>query len=151
MLVIWAGTPRSPKLAKSDLMKVPARVVAPIECQQSNKKKEKGTTYPKSLKGCSDDEGKGRPWRDEASLYQRRVRESTATRGLGSRRRTILHARHREIIIRHYLAWGSVGNKAESSRRTGVGLCTRVRTALQETTYNSKDPHSRKPVSKELV
>jgi hypothetical protein len=59
MLVIWAGTPRSPKPAESDLMKVPAQVVAPIECQHSNKKKEKGTTYLKSLKGCSDDEGKG--------------------------------------------------------------------------------------------
>jgi hypothetical protein len=29
MLVIWAGTPRSSKLAESDLVKVPARVVAP--------------------------------------------------------------------------------------------------------------------------
>jgi hypothetical protein len=103
-------------------------------------------TYLEGLKGCGDDGGKRRPRQDEASLYQRRVRKPTATRGLGTRRRTILHARHREIIIRRYLAWGSVGNKAESSRRTGVGLCTRVRTALHETTYNSKDPHSRKPV-----
>jgi hypothetical protein len=30
MLVIWAGTPKSSKLAESDLMKVPAQVVAPI-------------------------------------------------------------------------------------------------------------------------
>jgi hypothetical protein len=30
MLVIWAGTPRSSKPAKSDLMKVPAQVIAPI-------------------------------------------------------------------------------------------------------------------------
>jgi hypothetical protein len=30
MLVIWAGTPRSSKPAESDLMKAPARVVAPI-------------------------------------------------------------------------------------------------------------------------
>jgi hypothetical protein len=30
MLVIRAGTPRSSKPAESDLMKVPARVVAPI-------------------------------------------------------------------------------------------------------------------------
>jgi hypothetical protein len=30
ILVIWAGTPRSSKPAESDLMKVPARVVAPI-------------------------------------------------------------------------------------------------------------------------
>jgi hypothetical protein len=103
-------------------------------------------TYLESLKGCSDDGGKGRPWWDEASLYQRRVRKPTATRGLGTRRRTILHARHREIIIRHYLAWGSVGNKAESSRRTGVGLCTRVRASLQEMMYNGKNTHSRKPV-----
>jgi hypothetical protein len=99
MLVIRAGTPRNSKPAESDLMKVPARVVTPIEYQHNNKKKEKGKTYLESLKGCSDDGGKGMTRRNEASLYQRRVRESTATRGLGTRRRTILHARHREIII----------------------------------------------------
>jgi hypothetical protein len=65
-------------------------------------------TYLEGLKDCSDDNEEGRPREDEASLYQRRVRESAATRGLATRRRTILHARHREIIIRRYLAWGSV-------------------------------------------
>jgi hypothetical protein len=44
---------------ESDLIRVPAHVVAPIECQHNNKKKEKGKTYLESLKGCSDDGRKG--------------------------------------------------------------------------------------------
>jgi hypothetical protein len=100
MLVIRAGTPRSSKPAESDLIEVPARVVTPISnVSIATRRKEKGMTYLEGLKDCSDDNEEGRPRRDVASLYQRRVREPTATRGLGTRRRTILHARHREIII----------------------------------------------------
>jgi hypothetical protein len=108
-------------------------------------------TYLEGLKDCSDDGGKGRPRRDEASLYLTRVRESTATRGLGTRRRTILYAGHREIIIRRYPAWGSVGNKAESSRRTGVGLCIGVRTALHEDDVQQQGPSLKKTCLKEPV
>jgi hypothetical protein len=60
MLVIRAGTPRSPKPAESDLMKVPARVVAPISnVSIATRRKEKEMTYLKGLKDCSDDNGEG--------------------------------------------------------------------------------------------
>jgi hypothetical protein len=62
MLVMWAGTPRSSKPAESDLMKVPAQVVTPISnVSIATRRKEKGMTYLKGLKDCSDDGGKGRP------------------------------------------------------------------------------------------
>jgi hypothetical protein len=59
MLVIRAGTPRSSKPAESDLMKVPARVVATISnVSIATRRKEQGMTYLEGLKDCSDDGGK---------------------------------------------------------------------------------------------
>jgi hypothetical protein len=52
ILVIWAGTPRSSKLAESDLMKALARVIIPIYRMSAWQQEEReGNNLPRGSQG----------------------------------------------------------------------------------------------------
>jgi hypothetical protein len=93
----------------------------------TNTRKRRKRTYLWDLviahRDFSDDDEKRKPWHNDTFLYLRRVQQPTAIRGLAAERRLFpMQGNTKSLSDVPRSGVGQARVKAESSRRTGVGL-----------------------------